>query len=608
MKGYVGNILFVDLSTGKTRTEPLNLEYARLYLGGRGLGARYLLDYLEPNIDPLSPRNVVTVMTGPLTGTPIPSVHKFEIVTKSPLTMTYLCTNVGGTFGVELKKAGYDGIIIREQATNPSYLWIHDGESEVRDARHVWGMTTDETSLQLKKEVEDEKANVMQIGPAGENMVHFACVQSEPDRSAGRGGAGAVWGSKNLKAIVTRGTGEIEVADPNGLKEYTKVIYKLIREAHSELLKWGTPGSTEGMAHIGIYPYKNFQKVLTDVVGKIDAKTWRSKFVIRDTVPCYICPLGCGKVSQVREGPYKDAIVEGPEYETIWALGANCGVLELEPIIMANMLCDKFGLDTISTGVTISFAMECYERGLITKADTDGLDMKFGNRDILIELIRKIAFREGFGNVLAMGTKQASETLKKNTEKYAIQVKGLELPAYDPRGVWGMGLGYATSCRGADHLKAHTVGPELYSGRYERFSTAGRAELVVELQNMRAAFDSLLNCIFASKAGISIDACAKLFTLVTGQACTVDDLLVAGERIYNLERIFAISDGISRKDDTLPSRILEETVLHGPAAGRVLGRKNFEKMLDEYYALRRWDVNGRPTREKLDELGLKDIT
>ncbi|MBO3803730.1 MAG: aldehyde ferredoxin oxidoreductase family protein [Candidatus Brockarchaeota archaeon] len=606
-RGYAGSVLRVDLTSGSIRREPTNEGYARLYVGGRGLGARYLLDYAVPGSDPLSPQNPLVVMTGPFTGTPISSVHKFELLTRSPLTNMYLCSNVGGTFGVELKRAGIDGLILLGKLPKPGCLVILDGEAEIRDASSYWGRDCRETAMMVKRDL-GEEVRVMRIGQAGENLVRFANVMSEPERSAGKGGAGAVLGSKNLKAIAVKGSSEVEVADEDGVRELGREVLELIRENPATGLnfrRWGTCHFTRLISEMGIYPFKNFQSVLLGTLGKIDAETWRENYVVKDSSPCYVCSIGCAKTSVISKGKYEGCAVEGPEYESLWALGPNCGIVGCEAPIVANMLCDRLGLDTISTGVTIAFAMECYEKGFLTEAEA-GMPIRFGDEQALLSLVEKIAYREGIGNELAEGVRRFAGRMGKASERFAMHCKGMELPAYDPRGVWGMALAYATSCRGGDHLKAWTISDEVTSGKYDRFSTCGKAELVKRIQDLRAVYDSLVNCILAARA-LTIEVCAKLIEAVTGTGYGVEGLLRCGERIYNLERVIAAIDGISSKDDRLPARIVEDAVDVGIAAGKTLGKENFEKMLRDYYDERGWDGRGLPTERKLAELGMRDV-
>jgi len=605
----MGKLLRIDLSKGKISRDELNSGWSKEYIGARGLGARYLFEEQTGDVIPLSAENAFIIMTGPFTGTAIPAGQRIEVITKSALTNTYLCSSVGGDFGRELKLAGWDGIIIKGKAETPVFLWINDERVEIRSARQFWGKYSDETQIVVKEEVGDKKAKVACIGPAGERLVKLASLQCET-RSAGRGGPGAILGYKNLKAVAVRGTKEVEVKYPDELNSYIKDLYEAIRTnpiLGRDRPKYGTMEFTTTVGVTGVLPYRNFQSVfLESDIDRIgyDPESWRAQWVVKDTA-CHFCPIMCGKISEVKKGPYKNIAVEGPDYETAVMFGPNCGNTQMDATIAANYWCDKFGLDTMSTGSTIGFAMECYERGIITKADTGGIDLTFGNSEAMVKFVEKIANREGLGDLLAEGTKNAARKLGRGSEGFAMQSKGLEFSAYDPRGAWGMALGYATNVRGGAHNQVFTVFSEL-SGKYERFSIEKRAGLVREVQNMRAVYDSLQMCIFSS-AVISIDSCTKLCSLVTGENVDATTLLLRGDKIYTLERGLNVRDGISRKDDYPPARILEEPLPNGPAEGKIIGHANYEKMLNEFYQIRGWDQNGRPKRRKLAELGMKDI-
>ncbi len=606
MFGYVGKILRIDLTHGAIEEQETPEKLARAFLGGRGLGAAMLYKELKPGVDPLSPDNVLIFMTCPATGTPLPACPRWEATTKSPLTNMYLCSSVGGFFGAELRFAGYDGIIVRGKAASPTWLSILDGKAELHDAGELWGLTTEETDAAIRKELKDKRARVASIGQAGENLVKFANIQAD-SRSLGRGGAGAVMGSKCLKAIATRGHGRIEVADEEGLMILVRELIAEMKgsQAIQQFSKFGTTQFVDPVNEGGLFPTRNFQAGVFEGAARINAETMREQLVRRDTA-CYACPIACGKYSVVGEGEYANTFVEGPEYETLWALGAQCGVDRLDAIAAANMWCDRYGMDTISTGNAIGFAMECFERDLLNERDVNGLELKFGNHKVLVELIRKIAFREGIGKLLAEGVRNAARKIGGGSEAFAIHVKGLELPAYDPRGAWGMGLAYATACRGGCHLKAWTLSAEVFSPKYDRFSTEGKAKLVFELQNTRAAMDSLGVCVIGSRA-IGVEEMVRVLAVTTGWNLNVKGLLNAGERIYNLERLLAVREGISRKDDTLSPRLLSETLPSGPAKGIKLDEKEFNRMLDEYYKIRGWDTAGRPKREKLEELEIPKL-
>lgn len=606
MFGYAGKLLCADLTGSKIEETKTPEKLARAFLGGRGLGAALLYKELKPNVNPLSPDNVLILMTGSATGTPLPACPRWEATTKSPLTNMYLCCSVGGFFGAELRFAGYDGIIVRGKAASPTWLSILDGKAELHDAGELWGLTTEETEVAIRKELKDKRARVASIGQAGENLVRFANIQTD-SRSIGRGGAGAVMGSKQLKAIAARGHGGIEVADEEGLMTLMRELIAEMKrnQAVQEFSKFGTTQFIDPVNEGGLFPTRNFQAGVFEGAARINAETMREQLVKKDTA-CYACPIACGKYSVVAEGEYANTFVEGPEFETLWAFGAQCGVDRLDAIAAANMWCDRYGMDTISTGNVIGFAMECFERDLLSKRDVNDLELKFGNHKVLVEFIRKIAFRESIGNLFAEGVRNAARKIGRGSEAFAMHVKGLELPAYDPRGAWGMGLSYATACRGGCHLKAWTLSAEVFAPKYDRFSTEGKAKLVFEKQNIRAAMDSLGVCIIGGRA-IGVEEMVRVLAVTTGWNLNVKGLLKVGERIYNLERLLAVRDGISRKDDTLPPRLLSETLPSGPAKGIKLGKKEFNRMLDEYYGIRGWDVDGRPKREKLEEFGLPKL-
>lgn len=411
-------------------------------------------------------------------------------------------------------------------------------------------------------------------------------------------------GSKRLKAIAVRGRGKLEVADEEGVNELTKgLLAEMKRNPLIQLFtRYGTTQFVDPVNEGGLWPTRNFQEGVFEGARRINGERMRKSLVKRDTA-CFSCPIACGKLSAVAEGPYAGVVVEGPEYETLWSFGAQCGIDRLDAIAAANLLCDRYGMDTISAGNIIGFAMECYERGVLRRTETDGLDLKFGNHEVLLELLRKMAHREGVGELLCDGVRAAAAKLQHETEAFAMHVKGLELPAYDPRGAWGMALAYATACRGGCHLKAWTLAAEVFEAKYDRFSTVGKAKLVMDLQNQRAAVDSLGVCVIATRA-IGVEEMARIMTSTTGWGFTVEKIVQAGERIYNLERLLAVREGVRRKDDTLPQRLLTETLRKGPCKGVELTERALGEMLDEYYRLRGWDRSGKPTKAKLQKLGI----
>ena len=604
--GYAGKFLHVDLDKGSIESRQNPQPLARAFLGGRGLGAALLYRELKPRTDPLSPANVLVFMTGPIVGTPIPACHRWVVVTKSPLTKIYLCSSAGGYFGPELKFAGYDGLVIRGAASEPTYLYVTNDKVELRSAEKLWGKLTDETELALRRELRDSRLRVACIGPAGENLAPIANIVSDR-RTPGRGGAGAVMGSKRLKAIAVRGKGKLEVADEERVSELRKeLLIEMKRNPSIQLFaRYGTTQFVDPVNEGGLFPTRNFQEGVFEGARRINNESMRRRLVKRDTT-CFDCPIACGKLSVVAEGPYAGVVVEGPEYETLWSFGAQCGVDRLDAIAAANLWCDRYGMDTISAGNIVGFAMECYERGVLRRTETDGLDLKFGNHEVFLELLRKMAYREGIGELLRGGVRAAAAKLQRETEAFAMHVKGLELPAYDPRGAWGMALAYATACRGGCHLKAWTLDAEVFEAKYERFSTEGKAKLVMDLQNLRAAVDSLGVCVIATRA-IGAEEVASILTAITGWSFSVGKIVEAGERIYNLERLLAVREGVGRKDDTLPRRLLTETLPRGPCKDVRLTEGAFEEMLDEYYELRGWDRNGRPTKAKLQKLGISKL-
>ncbi|SFR05223.1 aldehyde ferredoxin oxidoreductase family protein [Desulfoscipio geothermicus] len=583
MKGYIGKVLRIDLNNLTSSVESLNLLWAEKYIGGKGLAMKYIYEELPPKVDPLSPKNKMILMTGPLTGTAVPCSGKLTIAAKSPATNTILDCSIGGHIAGEIKYAGYDAIIIEGKAEKPVYLHIENSKVELKSAGNLWGKGTHETEFFLKATCGPE-VKVLAIGPAGENMVPMACITSELYRQAGRGGIGAVMGSKNLKAIVVKGTNGVKVADPKQLTARAKEIMKKDTLSDDNLWAYtdGTPIIVELSNSTGVLPTRNFQQGTFDGFDKIHAEA--VKAVRKDKKGCLSCGLGCG--NYVNTG---QSVVEGPEYETLSIGGSNCGIDDLEAIVEFNKLCDDLGLDTISTGNTIAFAMELTEKGI------KDFNLKFGDVKGYLKATKNIANKE---TELALGVKGLSE--KYGGKEFAMQVKGLEFPGYEPRGSWGMGLAYATSDRGACHTRAWPIADEAY-GDMDPFTIEGKAELVVGLQHYNAAKFSTILCDFWA---LSLETVAELLTLVTGKQYTEKDLKIIGERIVNLARMFNIREGFDAKDDRLPQRIYKEALKTGATAEKLLPEEEFNKMLREYYQIRGWDSEGKPTGEKLDELAI----
>jgi aldehyde:ferredoxin oxidoreductase len=595
---FYGRVADVDLTTKKIRYYELPEKMIREFIGGKGIGAKILYDELAPKVDPLSPENLLIFAPGPLTGTIAPTSGRWAVVTKSPHTGIFLDSQVGGHFGAALRRAGVDILIVRGKAEKPVYLYIENGEVQILDATPLWGKTIFETEDELKRV--HPGAKVGSIGPAGENLVTFAIIGFDYYRQAGRGGAGAVMGSKNLKAVVAKPTGEIKYFDEKGMKETVSRLLKLIKEhpVMKRRTEIGTPMWVRMANEGGFLPTRNFSRGVFEKANEISGETMKERIWVRNKA-CFGCPIACGKLTHVKEGKYKCNEVEGPEYETIALLGSNCEITPIESVAYLNRICDNLGLDTISSGGVVAFAMECYERGLLK--DTDGLKLNFGNVDAAAELLRKIAYREGIGETFAQGVRKAAEKIGQGSEKFAIHVKGLELPGVEPRGSWGMALAFATADRGGCHQRAWTPTAEL-KGILPRFSTEGVAKFVKETQDERAVCFSLVLCDFVP---FTVEDFAELLYNATGINLNPEEYMVTGERIWNLTRLFNVREGISRKDDTLPPRIMEEPSPAGPAEGKVITSEILNKMLDEYYALRGWDQNGIPTEETLKRLGLK---
>ncbi len=599
--GYVGKILRVDLNRGKTSAEPLNMDWAKTFLGGKGLGAKYLYEESKPRTDAFSSENVLIFMTGPLTGTMAPCTPKHVVVTKSPLTGTFLDSYAGGHFGSELKFAGFDAIMLKGKAKQPAYLWINDGEAQIKSAEELWGSDTHETEKLIKEELGDKDVKVAAIGPAGENLVRFSCITNELYRQSGRGGAGAIMGSKNLKAIAVHGTQGVTVPH---IEEFVNLCKDIIAKDvlgnpdNEWVIVDGSPAIVRMSHDAGILPTKNFQSGVFKDVDKIDAAAIKKLLVRRKA--CYSCPMACGNLILIRDGPFAGTMIEGPDYETLALAGSNCLINDLGAIAKFNLMCDKLGIDTMTAGDATAFAMECYEKGIITKKDTDGLELTFGNIDAYTKMPELIARRKAIGNTLAGGVKRASKKIGKGSEQFSVHAKGLEYPAYDPRGSFGMALAYATSDRGACHLRAWPAASDAF-GKLDPFTTDGKAQLVIDDQNKYCAKWSLIVCDFYA---IGYGNIARLFSAATGWNVSEDEMSLVGERIWNLIRLYNIREGFARKDDTLPERIATNPLPEGKAKGHVVKREDFEKMLDEYYKLRGWDKEGGPTKEKLKQLGL----
>jgi aldehyde:ferredoxin oxidoreductase len=604
----MGQVLRINLTHHNWRAEPLKYELVKNFIGGRGFGAKFLWDELPAGIDPLSPGNKLVISTGPLTGTKVQSASRWVAQFKSPLTGIYCRSVGGGYFGAELKFAGYDTIIVEGRAEKPVYVWVNDDYVEFRDAAKVWGMNTLAARDFLLEET-NERARMIMIGPAGENLVKVSAIVTDDSRTAARGGPGTVMGSKNLKAVVVKGSKRPAIYNEEAFNEAVRDQIEIYRKWRffDEFRELGTNHATYLWYTMGHFPPYNFQQRELEGVDRFRPEILASYIVKHKG--CYGCVIQCGKVFKASQGPYAGIAWEFPELETEWAFGGALGNCNIESIIAANMLCDLYGLDTISTGVAIAFATELYEKGIISKSETDGLELRWGDPEALIELVRRIALRIGnIGNLLAEGVKRASEVIGRGAENYAMHIKGLEMPAYDPRAMKGQGLGLATGTIGGSHAiswnKFEIMG---VPKRVDPFVVDGKAELAKYVQDEMAVCETAVFCKLTVNHDLNTPSLySKLLYAATGIEEFKDPkyLWLVGERIWNLERAFDIREGIDRKHDTIPDRLLKEPMPREPAKGQIF---ELDKLLKDYYSVRGWDERGSPTREKLVELGLVEI-
>jgi aldehyde:ferredoxin oxidoreductase len=611
MFGYMGKILRVDLSSGKISREEVNPQVAQNYIGGSGFATKTLYDEIKPKSDPLGEENRLVFMTGPVTGTRFPTSGRFVVGTKSPLTNIMTTASSSGFWGVELKKTGYDGIIFEGKADHPVYLEILDDQATLKDAADLWGKDTYETQTVLKERAGKKRARVACIGQAGEKMAPIACVMNDEGRAAGRGGVGGVMGSKNLKAIVALGDHKIEVAADDFLKPMVQELVKGIAADPFAgfFTKWGTAFNMDMGWGAGDVPAKNWQVGLWqggEGYTKIGGARMTDTILKPHGGACYNCPIHCARWVEIPDGRFKYE-GPGPEYETLGAFGSMLLIDDLKAIAWLGELCNKFGLDTISAGCTLAWAMEAYEKGAINKADTGGIELTWGNVDAALKVVEQMGQVEGFGGLLAQGSRKASEKVGKGSEEYAIQVKGMEVPMHDPRCYFSLAVNYATGMRGACHVQGSSYTVELAvispeaglhykQGRHDKKNKGLAAKVA---QDLSAVHNSTAICMFAGM-GLQPSHIALLLGIVAGQPHNVQTILQAGERIINLQRVFACREGYSRKEDTLPKRLLTP-LPDGGAAGKAA---DLEYQLNEYYQLRGWDDNGIPTKARLQFLGL----
>ncbi len=615
---WTRKILRINLTTGDIKTEPLNMEWANKYLGQRGLATKYLSEETDPKVDALSPDNKLIFATGPLTGTCAATGGRYSVITKSPLTGAIACSNSGGYFGPELKFSGYDMVILQGKSPNPVYLSIMNDKVELRDASHLWGKTVWETDATVKAEVQDPLAHVAAIGASGERGVLYACIVNDLHRAAGRSGVGTVMGSKNLKAVVARGSGGVNVENPEAFFEATDAGKKVLAEnavTGEGLPAFGTQVLMNVINETGAMPTRNGRDVqfegAHDISAEAMAEPRRSdgKANLSTNAACFACTIACGRISTIDpthftlEGEGRDRYKHasgGLEYEAAWALGCSTGVNDLDALTYANFLCNEHGLDPITMGATVGAAMDLYEEGILTDEITGGLKLNFGNAESLVQAVELVGVAEGFGVDLGMGSLRLCS--KYGRPELSMTVKGQEFPAYDPRGIQGMGLTYATSNRGACHLRSYTVSSEILGipEKTDPLVTEGKAGLVKAFQDATAAVDSAGICVFTTFAWTMEDIAPQINAACEGD-WTVDRLMEAGERIWNLERQFNNAAGLTAADDKLPQRLLKDAAKTGPAKGMV---NELHKMLPEYYELRGWTPEGVPTEETLSKLGI----
>jgi len=619
--GYNGKILRVNLTTGAMSDEtPSELTY-RMYIGGSALSSYFLLKEQKPGVDPLGPENKLLFMSSVLSGAPLPGLTRYTVAARSPLTGAFGEAEAGGFWGPELKMAGYDGIIIEGKSSRPIYLWIKDGKAEIRDAAKIWGKDTGEAERLIREELGDPRIRIAQCGPSGEKLVRYACVLNELKHANGRTGMGAVMGSKNLRAIAVRGTQKLPMADPAKVQEIGKRVLELLPQSvlAQNFKKFGTPMFVMPLNNSGILPTRNFQKGIFEGAEAISGEKMTESILVKSE-GCYACAVQCKRAVKV-EGKYNaDPKFGGPEYETVASFGSFCGIDNLAAIAQANQICNMYGVDTISAGVAIAFAMELTEKGILTPKDTDEIHLRFGDADAMLAMLGKIVRREGFGNLLGEGVWRAAQKIGKGAEKYAMHIKGQELPMHDPRGKQGLSLSYATSPTGADHIEAPhdtsflTEGPALINAR-----PAGVMEPVpalemgprkvrqfVHTQMIWNAFNSMGVCNFAAApyTAFPLVSLAETIGALTGWNYSMFEMMELGERTITLARMFNVREGLSKKDDYLPDRLFEPLEAGTPREKKIT-REDFAKTLELYYQAMGWDPQtGLPTPGRLSYLGL----
>ncbi|MEM4575906.1 MAG: aldehyde ferredoxin oxidoreductase family protein [Candidatus Nezhaarchaeales archaeon] len=599
--GYMNRIARIDLTRRKICVQELSRELIMNYIGGRGWGAKIIWDEVPRGVDPFSPENKVVIATGPLTGVYFTGTGKTTLCSKSPLTGAYGDSNVGGRFGVELKQAGFDAIIIEGASPDPVYIKIFDGEVSIEKAKHLWGLGSIEAEEVIKRDIKAGSLSCLTIGPAGENKVYFACITSDFGRQAGRTGIGAVLGSKKVKAIVASGSMDIPIYDCDAMIEVAQEAYEYcfrseaqkawIRQGTMQLILWSNENSA--------LPTRNMSEAVYERADMISGDVMEGKVKIGNH-GCFGCAMPCGQISKVKEGKFAGTLVEGPEYETAAMIGSNCALNNIEEVVKLNRVCDELGLDSISTGSVVAFAIECKRRGLLKEVDAD-----YGDVEGILRLVEDIAYRRKIGDLLAQGTKRVAEKLGKEAIKIAMHVKGLEISAYESRAAPAMALAYGTCDIGAHHNRAWAITYDIKVGR--TLYTSDKAEWVIYLQHVRSLFDMLTCCRLPwVELSLPLDYYERLYVAVTGINYRFTDLLLVAERVYNLTRCIWLREYpfMDRSWDYPPPRWFEEGLPSGPFKGVKLDREGYSRLLDNYYRFRGWDSNGRPTKSKLESLGL----
>ncbi len=612
MSGYMGKILNVDLTNQKTEITDIDQQIAQNYIGGAGYATRLVYSDVPAGADPLGPENRLVLMTGPVTGTRYPTSGRFSVAAKSPLTGILATSTSSGFWGMELKRCGFDGIVFSGKAEKPVYFEILNDTVEIKEAADIWGKDTYETQDVLKEKVDDQRARIICIGAAGENLSPIACLMNDEGRAAGRGGLGAVMGSKNLKAVLVRGNKKIDTASPDFFNEMAKTIMgSLSSNAHIQQMgKWGTASSMDTGWVTGDVPVKNWQVGLwKEGCMNLGGQRMADTIVKVHSSACYNCPIRCARWVEIPKGRFAYE-GPGPEYETLGSCGTMLMIDDLEAVSWIGEICNRHGMDTISAGCTVAWAMEAYEKGAITKEDTGGIELTWGNVDAALEIFDQMGKCEGFGATLSQGSRKAAQKIGKGSEAYAIQVKGMEVPMHDPRAFHSLAVNYATGTRGACHMQGSSfmyemgitsteAGIRFKQGRFDKKNKGLAAKVSQDLANVT---NSLAICMFGAMA-LQPSHVGTLLTLCTGLSHNAQTILQAGERIVNLQRAFACREGITRKDDILPKRLVTP-LPDGGAAGKAA---DLAFQLNEYYQVRGWDDNGIPSREKLRTLGLNDV-